>query len=115
MDKFLFILRENEIESTDYTSDVGYGGVPDLMEWLHMLDKSGNYCSGGPIATTGQYVTGHKMIEDKSSVDESGRILRYDVIMAENSNQAVSIAQTCPLVTHGLAVIEVRTILPLLR
>jgi hypothetical protein len=80
-----------------------------------MLDKSGNYCSGGPIAGTGKYVTGDKMIEDKSAVDENGRILRYDVIMAEDINQAVSIAQTCPLVIHGLAVIEVRTILPLLR
>jgi len=115
MDKFLFILRENEIESTDYTADVRHAGVPDLMEWIHMLDKSGNYCSGGPIAGTGQYLTGDKMIEGKTTGDKNGRILRYDVIMTENINQAVSIAQTCPLVTRGLAVIEVRAILPLTR
>jgi hypothetical protein len=115
MDKFLFILRENETESTDHGADTWYAVVPALMEWIHLLDKSGNYCSGGPVASIGRYVSGDKMIEDKTTGDEYGRILRYDVIMAENIGQVVSIAQTCPLVTHGLAVIEVRTILPLTR
>jgi hypothetical protein len=115
MDKFLFILRENETEATGHNADIWKAVTPELREWIHLLGKSGNYSSGGPIDGTGQYVTRDKLIDGKMSGIEKGRLLGYDVITAENIDQAVSIAQTCPLVNHGLAVIEVRTILPLLR
>jgi hypothetical protein len=115
MDKFLFILRENETEVAGHSPDIWNAAIPELMEWIHLLDKSGNYCSGGPIDGMGQYVTRDKLLNGKPSGVEKGRLLGYDVITAENIDHAVSIAQTCPLVNYGLAVIEVRTILPLLR
>jgi YCII-related domain len=115
MDMFLFILRENETEVVGHNADIWNAVVPEQMEWIHLLDKSGNYCSGGSIAGMGHYVTRDILLNGKTSGVEMGKLLGYDVITAENIDQAVSIAQTCPLVNHGLAVIEVRTILPLLR
>jgi hypothetical protein len=39
----------------------------------------------------------------------------YDVILAENLNEAISIAKTCPLVMKGIALYEIRLIVPLPR
>jgi hypothetical protein len=115
MEKFLLILRENGISCNEHSPEDWHTVMPALMEWIHSLSKSGNYCSGESIANTGKYVTRDKMINSKSIEDANERILRFDVIKAEHINLAVSIAQTCPLVKQGFAVIEVRTILALTR
>jgi hypothetical protein len=55
------------------------------------------------------------MSKSKTLYFADDRILRFDTITAENIEQAISIAGTCPLVEQGLAEIELRTILALIR
>jgi len=43
--------------------------------------------------------------------DSPKGIAGYDIILAENIEHAVSIAQSCPLIQKGIAVREVRPII----
>ncbi|HET7003447.1 MAG TPA: hypothetical protein VFI33_19125 [Puia sp.] len=115
MEKFLLILRQVATRRTTGTPEEWPGDIPVMLEWIHFLSESGNYCGGAPLAIFGRQVTKEKVIEDYSWGEAYGGILGYDVILAENMNQAVSIAQTCPLVMNGIAVREVRPILALTR
>ena len=115
MEKFLLILREDAKRLTACTSDEWFADIPAMLEWIQFLSESGNYCGGAPIDFTGRCVTKEKVIKDYSFGESNGGILGYDVILAENINQAISIAQTCPMVMNGIAVREVRPIVPLTR
>ncbi len=115
MEKFLFILREDLTYPKARTPDEWLADIPAMLEWIQFLSESGNYCGGAPLGITGRCVAKEKVIDDYSSGDATGGILGYDVIQAENINQAVSIAQTCPLVMNGIAVREIRPIAPLTR
>jgi hypothetical protein len=115
MEKFLFILRERGSDLNEHSTDDRRAVYPDLEEWIQSLIRSGNYCNGVTIGLSSQYVCGAKMSKSKFLGDADDRILRFDLITAENIDQAVSIAQGCPLVEQGLAEIELRTILELVR
>jgi len=110
MEKFLLILREDVTRRTAGTPEEWLADIPVMLEWIRFLSDSGNYCGGAPLDILGRCVAKEKVTEDYSCGETHGGILGYDVILAENINQAVSIAQTCPLVMNGLAVREVRPI-----
>jgi hypothetical protein len=115
MEKFLLILREDITRLTVRTPDEWLAYIPVMLDWIQFLSESGNYCSGAPLNITGLRVAKEKVIKDYSFGEANGGIFGYDVILAENINQAVSIAQTCPLVMNGIAVREVRPIVQLTR
>jgi hypothetical protein len=115
MEKFLFILRESGTDHNEHNTDARRAVHPDLEEWIQSLISSGNFCNGVTIGLSSLYVSGAKMSKSKFLGDADDRILRFDLITAENVDQAVSIAQGCPLVVQGLAEIELRTILELVR
>lgn len=81
---------------------------PDMSAWVKSLIDSGNYISGQPLAITGRYVTQHEVMSDGPFIEAKEGISGYDVILAENLEQAVAIAQSCPMVKTGFAIREVR-------
>jgi hypothetical protein len=93
MEKFMLINRD--------TGTNAGASASDMEQWIHSLKASGNYVSGMSI--------------EKSSGESRDNILRIDTILAENPDQASSLAKTCPWVVQGLVEIEVRMIIPLLR
>jgi hypothetical protein len=113
MEKFLLILRENASRLTAPAPDAWLADISAMLEWIQFLSESGNYCDGAPLEITGRCVTKEKVIKNYSFGEANGGILGYDVILAENINQAISIAQTCPMVLNGMAIREVRHIFPL--
>jgi len=115
MEKFLLILREDVTRHIAGTPEEWLADIPAMLEWIQFLSDSGNYCGGAPLDIFGRCVAREKVIEDYACRETYGGILGYDVILAENINQAVSIAQTCPLVMNGFAIREVRPILALTR
>jgi len=115
MEKFLLILREDVTRRTAGSPEEWPADMPVMLEWIHSLSDSGNYCGGAPLDTFGWCVSKEKVIEDFSWGEAYGGILGFDIILAENINQAVSIAQTCPLVMNGFAVREVRPMVALTR
>jgi hypothetical protein len=113
MEKFLLLIRQDEMNEGG--RNVRLAHIPAMLEWVQSLSESGNYCGGSALTITGYCVGKDKTIMDHSYGEVTEGISGYDVILAENLNQAVSIAQTCPLVMNGVAKREVRLILPLPR
>lgn len=92
--------------------------IDDILvmdEWIQSLRESGKYSSGGTFSMKNQRVTKDLVVANYSYHEMKEGISGYDVILAENLNEAISIAKTCPLVIKGIALYEIRLIVPLLR
>ena len=62
-----------------------------------------------------QHVTRDLVTADYTYHEMNEGISGYDVVLAENLDEAVSIAKTCPLLIEGIVVFEIRPIVPLIR
>jgi len=110
MEKFMLIVREDLNRLKNMTNEERVSIVPIMMDWIKSIAESGNYVNGEPLGSTGRYVTRDSALSDGPLIQSKEGIAGYDIILAENIEQAVSIAQTCPLVQKGIAVREVRPI-----
>jgi hypothetical protein len=110
MEKFLLIIREDLEKLGKMTYEERWACVPMMMEWVNSLIESGNYIQGEPLAITGRYVGKDQILSDGPFIESREGVSGYELIMADNLDQAAAIAQTCPLVQRGLAVREVRPI-----
>jgi hypothetical protein len=113
MEKFMLIVREDLGRLSRLTHEERFANTPIMLEWIRGLVESGNYVGGEPLAVTGCVVRQNEVQTDGPFIEAKECIAGYDIILAENLNQAVSIAQTCPLVMQGIAVREVRPIIAL--
>jgi hypothetical protein len=111
MEKFMLIVREDIKRLKKLTHEERFSNMPEMLKWIQSLAESGNYVHGEPLALTGRYVSKTDVLSDGPFIESKEGICGYDIILAENINQAVSIAQTCPLVMRGIAVREVRPVL----
>ena len=111
MQKFMLIVREDIERLRKMTDEERFSNIPEMLKWIQSIAESGNYVTGEPLALTGRYVSKNAVLSDGPFIESKEGICGYDIILAENINQAVSIAQTCPLVMKGLAVREVRPII----
>jgi hypothetical protein len=108
MEKFMLIVREDLEKIGRLTPEERFAASPNMLDWVKSLADSGNYITGEPLAITGRYVSKNEVLSDGPFIEAKEGISGYDLIWAENIDQAVAIAQTCPMVMRGLAVREVR-------
>jgi hypothetical protein len=111
MEKFMLILREDLKKIGKLTDEERFANIPLMLEWIKSIAEAGNYIGGEPLAVIGRYVTKNDILSDGPFIEAKEGIAGYDIILAENINQAASIAQTCPMVMKGLGVREVRPII----
>lgn len=78
------------------------------------MDQADRYvrklCYIGPLGVTGRYVSKKAVLSDGPFIESNEGISGYYIIQANNINEAVSIAQNCPLVMRDAAIVEVRPI-----
>lgn len=79
-----------------------------MHEWTKWLMESGNYVDSNPLHASGRYVTRDVVISDGPFIESKEGVSGYYLIRAESLEQAVSIAQDCPLLKQGKAGVEVR-------
>ena len=108
MEKFMLIVREDLEKMGKISHEERFSNIPMMLEWVDSLIESGNYVTGEPLLPTGRYVSKDQILSDGPFIEAREGISGYDIIMAENLEQAAAIAQSCPLVQRGLAVREVR-------
>ena len=106
----MLIIREDLNRLRQLTDEERFSNIPEQLQWIQSIAESGNYVGGEPLGVTGRYVSKQDVLSDGPFIEAKEGVSGYDMIMAENIEQAVSIAQSCPLVINGLAVIEVRPI-----
>lgn len=111
MQRFMLIVREDLKKLRELTDEERFSNFPMMLEWVKSLAESGNYVCGEPLAISGRYVTKNQVLSDGPFIEAKEGIAGYDIVLAENLNQAISIAQTCPMVMRGTAIREVRPML----
>lgn len=107
----MLIVREDMKRLRQLTDEERFANIPEMLKWIESIAESGNYVGGEPLAMTGRYVSKSNVLSDGPFIEAKEGICGYDIILAENINQAVSIAQTCPMVMKGMAIREVRPIM----
>jgi len=110
MEKFMLIIREDLDRIGKLTDEERFSNIPMMLKWVDSLIESGNYIKGEPLLIKGRYVSRDNILSDGPFIEASEGVSGYEIIRAENIEQAAAIAQTCPLVQKGLAVREVRPI-----
>ena len=108
MQKFLLIIREDLKKIGRYTDEERFSNMPIMQKWIESIAESGNYVEGNPLEVKGRYVTRNEVLSDGPFIESKEGVSGFDIIKAENIEQAVAFAQSCPLVLQGLAAIEVR-------
>jgi hypothetical protein len=110
MEKFMMIIREDLAKMRKLTDEERFANIPMMLRWVDSLIKTGNYIKGEPLLPKGRYISKDQILSDGPFIEAREGISGYEIIWAENIEQAAAIAQTCPLVQSGLAVREVRPI-----
>ncbi len=106
----MMIIREDLGMLGKMTDEERFSNIPMMLKWVDSLIESGNYIKGEPLLIKGRYVSKDQILSDGPFIEAREGISGYEIIRAENIEQAAAIAQTCPLVQKGLAVREIRPI-----
>lgn len=112
MERFMLIVREDLRKIGKLKTEDRFAAGPDMTDWIKSLIESGNYIEGEPLAIKGRYVTQNEVLSDGPFIEAKEGISGFDIILAENLEQATAIAQSCPMVLSGFAIREVRPIQP---
>ena len=110
MERFLLLIRE-DVQKLRESTDAHRIRMLEMTKWVEGLSESGNYAAGDPLVTMGRYVSKDIVLSDGPFIEAKECISGYISVNAENLDQAVSIAQTCPFVLNGTMAIEVRQIM----
>lgn len=113
MEKYLLLIREDLKRISMETDEERLKAIQEMTRWTESLAESCNYLGGEPLLATGRCVRKDQVISDGPFIEAKEGISGYIAILAENLNQAVSIAQSCPRVMRNEMTIEVRPVLVL--
>ena len=111
MEKFLFIIREDLKKLRQWSEEERYNGVREMDKWVKSLVQKEKYISGDALHIKGSYVSKDNVLSDGPFIEAKEGISGIMFMEAKDMQDAVSIAQTCPLVQSGNMVIEVRPLM----
>lgn len=112
MEKFLFLIRE-DLARRAKAIEEAKENIRVMTKWMESIAQAGNYLSSDPLLNSGRYVTKDFVVSDGPFIEAKESVSGFFLIQAENTEQAASIAQSCPLVLNGKVAIEVRPIMTL--
>ena len=95
------------------TQEERFGGSPDMMPWVNELIDAGKYIMGSPFEIAGQYVSQHGNTASGAFIKDTAGLSGFDIICAEDLEEATAIASRCPMVLIGHAIREVRPLVDL--
>lgn len=111
MEKFLLLIREDLIARENMTKEKFDRNIQLMTKWIESMADSGNFLNADALHNTGKYVGRNYILSDGPFIEAKEAVSGFVLINAENAEQAASMAQSCPLVLNGTAVIEVRPIM----
>ena len=110
MEKFLFLIREDLVARENMTQEEFDRNIQLMTQWIESMAQSGNFLNADALENKGRYVSRNYILSDGPFIEAKESISGFILINAENLEQATSIAQSCPLLMEGTAVVEVRPI-----
>ena len=101
--KFMLVVYELDDQNANSSSR-----VKEYTQWITQLRKSNPIASGEKLEESGKIVVAGG-VSDINTIPVEKRISGYFLIEAENYEEAISIAKTCPHIKYG-GKLEVREI-----
>jgi len=85
--------------------------VGRMMDWFKQLTAEGTVLGGHPLDAEGKVLSGKggRIVSDGPFAESKEAIGGYFMVQADSLDEAVAIAQNCPMLDHG-ALVEVRHI-----
>ncbi|RYZ06427.1 MAG: transcription initiation protein [Myxococcales bacterium] len=115
MSDFVFLLRSSEPDFQEAmgTPERAQKSLQAWLAWIAELETAGQLKSPGlPLERAGKWVRGKQQeVTDSPLAEAKDMVIGFIVISARDLDEAVSIAQGCPIVRGGGAV-EIRPVLP---
>ena len=111
MEKFLLLIREDLLAREKMTKEEFDRNIQLMTKWIESMAESGNFINADALHNVGRYVGRSYVLSDGPFIEAKEAISGFVLINAENTEQAASIAQSCPLVLNDTAVIEVRPVM----
>jgi hypothetical protein len=111
MERFLFIIREDLAQLRQRSEEERYDVIREMDIWVKSLVKKRIYEGGDALRIEGSYITKNKVVSDGPFIEAKEGISGFITVDANDLADAVSIAQTCPLVHSGQMAIEVRPLM----
>jgi hypothetical protein len=111
MERFLFIIREDLAKLKQRSEEERYDVIREMDIWVKSLVKKRIYEGGDALRIEGSYVSKNKVVSDGPFIEAKEGISGFITVDANDLADAVSIAQTCPMVHRGQMAIEVRPLM----
>jgi len=111
MEKFLLLIRE-DLRRREKMTPAEFDRQAQMMtQWVESMAQAGNYLQADALHNDGKYAGRDYVLSDGPFIEAKESISGFILITAESLDQAVSIAQNCPLSHNGVGVVEVRRIM----
>ncbi|MEM8896319.1 MAG: YciI family protein [Bacteroidota bacterium] len=110
MKTYLILLREDLQTINNMTEEEAMEEIATYQKWVDELTQSGNHVSSEPLTDEGFLVSDTQVVSDGPFIEAKDAISGYFIIKAENHEQAIEIAKSCPLVTNG-GTVELRPVM----
>ena len=111
MQKFMLFFREDLKKLSRSTDAELNAELQEMLAWTKEIASSGNLLATEPLEVTGRYVSKKKVLSDGPFIEAKEGVAGYYIILARDIDDAVLLAQSCPLVKRDQAVIEVRPVM----
>ena len=110
MKEFLLLFRGGEAR-LDLSPEDMQEHMQRWMQWMAELGKQGKFAGAQPLVKTGRVVTGTKKVISDGPFMEGKEILGgYLICKVSTYDEAVKIAEDCPVLEFNDGTVEVREI-----
>ena len=109
--EFLLLLRGTRFEETLSPNEM-QEAMGRFSDWFERLTRDGKLKAGQPLSNEGKVITGRKdrAVADGPFAESKEAVGGYILLTVSDLEEAVALAEECPLLDYGAAV-EVRPVI----
>ena len=112
MKEFLLLFRGRDT-TPDYSPEQVQAQMQKWMDWINAVAQDGKYKGGHPLLDTGKTIFGtKKVITDGPYMEGKEMLAGYIMIEVNDYDEAVAIANNCPILDGETGSVEVREVRP---
>src|SRR3954466_13372656 len=109
MSDFILLFRGGDAKTMQQSPEKWQAHMQKWMLWMDGLQKQGKFVGAQPLNEQGKVITGNKkIVTDGPFMEGKEMVGGYLVCKAGNYNEAVDIANDCPILEFEDGIVEIR-------
>lgn len=101
MHHFMIFLKEDLEAASQLTEEQLQEDITQYTQWVEKLAEGGNFVAGEPLEGRGWQLKGDEVVTNGAFIEGNEAISGYFILKAENEQQAIRLAKTCPVFKSG--------------